>query len=380
MEAKFVGECEGLTFWLARPQDYDEVMAISHGIYQGSDYLPHRYHIWMTEPDRVVIIGRRNGKLVALDSALVVDEGKTVVLEGLRVCPTERGHGVAGIIQKVTDSYIKQVYPSLKGKLEKTEKANEHNNNNLKLIVVKDSHKLKALLLDPDLSLRLQLPGGAIIQDWQPLKPIESNLKILERRNLTWLVDCFNEKPVFMSFHTPAYPIPFRGGSLRLNIDMFGTDINIAKKALIEHLEMVLEEIHGNVAVHIFMPQTFWEAMKQFCDGDEGVKQFRDYTEQLFLETEMLFCKTVQTPTEQKLWDKDMTRVKAGTTAKLTRETLEHDEVLRLRKDLNKAWHPKSSGERDCPHQAKEHDAIPSPSMREERCPLLNKVACGEEQ
>lgn len=330
MEAKFVGECEGLTFWLARPQDYDEVMAISHSIYQGSDYLPHRYHIWMTEPDRVVIIGRRNGKLVALDSALVVDEGKTVVLEGLRVCPTERGHGVAGVIQRVTDSYIKQVYPSvttkrltrtdnpgpeklskfsflacrvvlhlcgeaerfndfvlgLKAKLERTDGSNS--NNNQKLLVVKDSHQLKTLLLDPDLSLRLQLPGGAIIQDWQPLKPIEGNLKILERRNLTWLVNCFNEKPVFMSFHTPAYPIPFRGGSLRFNIDMFGTDIKLAKKALIEHLELALEEFHGNVAVHIFMPQTFWEDMRQFCDGDEGVKQFRDYTEQLFLETEMV--------------------------------------------------------------------------------------------
>ncbi|KAK3546502.1 hypothetical protein QTP70_026357, partial [Hemibagrus guttatus] len=49
----------------------------------------------------------------ALQSALVVDGGQTVVLEGLRVCPSERGQGVAGVIQRVTDSYIKQVYPSV---------------------------------------------------------------------------------------------------------------------------------------------------------------------------------------------------------------------------------------------------------------------------
>ncbi|XP_058250146.1 N-acetyltransferase 16, like [Hemibagrus wyckioides] len=331
MEAQFVGESEGLTFWLARPQDYEEVMAISHDIYQGNDYLPHRYHTWMTEHDRVVIIGRKNGKLVALDSALVVDGGQTVVLEGLRVCPSERGQGVAGVIQRVTDSYIKQVYPSvttkrltrrdnpgpeklskftflacrailslcgeaesfkdfvlgLKSKQERMEKSNGPNNNQ-KLFVLKDSHQLRALLLDPDLSLRLQLPGGAIIQDWQPLKPMESNLEILERRNLTWLVDSFNEKPMFMSFHTPLYPVPFSGGSLLFNIDMFGTDVFTARKALIAHLEQVLEEIHGTVVVHIYMPKTFWEDIRQFCNGDEGVKQYTDYGEQLFLEKEML--------------------------------------------------------------------------------------------
>lgn len=64
MEAQFVGESDGLMFWLARPQDYDEIMAISHDIYGGNDYLPHRYHIWFTEPDRAIIIARRDGKLV----------------------------------------------------------------------------------------------------------------------------------------------------------------------------------------------------------------------------------------------------------------------------------------------------------------------------
>ncbi|XP_053537305.1 N-acetyltransferase 16, like isoform X1 [Ictalurus punctatus] len=331
MEAQFVGESDGLTFWLARPQDYDEVMAISQDIYNGNDYLPHRYPTWMTEHDRVVIIGRRNGKLVALDSALVVDGGQTVVLEGLRVCPSERGCGVAGVIQRVTDCYVKQVYPSvttkrltradnpgpenlskfiflscqailsvfgeaesfkrfisgLKAKLESTEKSDGHSNNNQKLFVLKDRHQLKSILMEPDLSLRLQLPGGAIIQDWQPLKPIESNLEILERRNLTWMVDCFDDKPMFMSLHTPPYPVPFNAGSLRFNIDMFGTDASLARRALIAHLEQIIEKIHGTVLVHVYMPKTFWEVMRQFCEGDEGVKQWEIFQEQLFLEKEM---------------------------------------------------------------------------------------------
>lgn len=175
----------------------------------------------------------------------------------------------------------------LKAKLERIEKSDGPSNSKQNLFVLKDSHQLKTLLLDPDLSFRLQLPGGAVIQNWQPLKPMESNLEILERRNLTWIVDSFDDKLMFMSFHTPPYPVPFNGGSLMLNIDMFGTDVYKARKALIAHLEQVIEEIHGTVVVYVYMPQTFWEAMSQFCEGDEGVKQYMDYWEQLILEKEM---------------------------------------------------------------------------------------------
>ncbi|XP_046707884.1 histidine N-acetyltransferase-like [Silurus meridionalis] len=173
-----------------------------------------------------------------------------------------------------------------KAKLESIKKSNKPDNNQ-KLFVLKDNHQLNAILLDPKLSLRLQLPGGAIIQNWQPLKLMESNLEIMKKQNLTWMFDWFEDKPMFMSFHTPPYPVPLQGGSLILNIDMFGTDVSIARNALIAHLEQVLEEIHGNVVIHIYMPQTFWESMRQFCDGHEGVKQYMYYGEQWLLEKDM---------------------------------------------------------------------------------------------
>uniref|UniRef100_A0A3B1K3Y4 N-acetyltransferase 16, like n=1 Tax=Astyanax mexicanus TaxID=7994 RepID=A0A3B1K3Y4_ASTMX len=331
MEAQCIGESDGLKFWLARPQDYDEVMAISQDVHLGHDYLPHRYHTWMTEKDRVTVLARRDAKLIALESGLVVDGGRTVVVEGLRVCPSERGHGVAGVIQRITDGYIKQVYPSvnikrftrvddpgpeklskfivlalravlsligeaegfnrfvvgLKAKLDSIEKTEQSTTTNNQLTVLKDDQQLKALLLDPDLSTRLQLPGGAIIQDWLPLKPVESNLEILKRKNLTWLADTTNDKLRFMSFHTPPYPVPFNGGSLRLTIDMYGENLPLARKALITHLEQVMGELHGTVLVNIYLNQTLWTGMQKVCEGDEGVKQFRDYWEQLFLEREL---------------------------------------------------------------------------------------------
>ena len=66
-EAECIGKSQGLTFWLARPEDYHEVMSISEDIYWGNDYLPYRYHIWMTQPHRLVILARKNSKLVRLE-------------------------------------------------------------------------------------------------------------------------------------------------------------------------------------------------------------------------------------------------------------------------------------------------------------------------
>ncbi|XP_052456772.1 histidine N-acetyltransferase-like [Carassius gibelio] len=328
MDSQCVGEIDGLTFFLAKSEDYDDVMAISQDIYSGNDYLPHRYHSWMTEPGRVVIIARRGRKLVALESGLVVDGGETVIIEGLRVCPKERGCSIAGVIQRFVDGYIKKVYPNVKTKRltrrddpgpEKLRKftllarraalslqgdsegfnkfvsdlkeklvVSEETNGSCPLVPVKNLDALKAFLFDSDLPSRLQLPGGAIIQDCQPLKLMESNLHILARRNLTWFVDGSGKKPLFMSFHTPPYPIPYNGGSLCFIIDLFGTDTSLAKKALTTHLNSVKSEIQGLVWVHIFMHQTLWKDLKQFCvSHDMEVKLSHKSWEQLFLEKEL---------------------------------------------------------------------------------------------
>ncbi|XP_036403976.1 N-acetyltransferase 16, like [Megalops cyprinoides] len=319
-----VGESDGLTFWLARSEDYDDVMAISEDIYWGNDYLPHRYHAWLTEPQRVVMLAKREGKLVALESGLVVDDGRTVVVEGLRVCPSERGKGVAGTVQRFTDQYIQRLYPSIQVKRltrgdnsgpqklakftlldrravlslrgesvtfdaflsELKTKLSVKEGPAPELVVLDEGEQLRGVLLDPEITSRLQLPGGAVIQDWQPLRPIESNLEVLRRRGLTWLADRA-ASPTFLSFHTPPYPIPYNGGSLRLNIDLFGTGLAPARRALLSHLERVRGGLVGMVLVHVYMHRSLWEGLRDFCEVSTGVCRCRDYWEQLFLEREL---------------------------------------------------------------------------------------------
>lgn len=53
-----------LQFTVATEDDFDDIMAMSQGIYGGLDYLPTRYGSWLQETNRTVILARKQGKVV----------------------------------------------------------------------------------------------------------------------------------------------------------------------------------------------------------------------------------------------------------------------------------------------------------------------------
>uniref|UniRef100_A0A3B3QXM4 Histidine N-acetyltransferase C-terminal domain-containing protein n=1 Tax=Paramormyrops kingsleyae TaxID=1676925 RepID=A0A3B3QXM4_9TELE len=292
-------------------------MGISDGIYEGNDYLPHRYHSWMTEPYRVVILAKRDGKLVR---GLCIVGKVMVVLEGMRVCSRERGRGLAGVIIRFTDQYIRQHYPSVRMKrlawgedlgpnmlakfslltkrailslqieaeafdayLSTLRAKLEHETGTGSLeqesrLVVLEEEQLRHILLDPGVSSQIELPGDVIIQDWQPLKLVETKPHMVAcTPPLTQSPtgQAWSSQPPF-SLHTPPYPIPYRAGSLCLNIDLFGTKPDLAYRALLAHMEMVRGEIQGLVLMHIYMHQSLWGRLRAFCECSVGVKLYHD--------------------------------------------------------------------------------------------------------
>lgn len=50
---------------------------------------------------------------MALESGLLVDGGKTVVFQGLRVTADLRGHGIGGALQKHVCDYIRRHHPEV---------------------------------------------------------------------------------------------------------------------------------------------------------------------------------------------------------------------------------------------------------------------------
>lgn len=156
--------------------------------------------------------------------------------------------------------------------------------------VLETEQDLRAILLDLDVATRLELPGGAIIADWQPLQPIESNLVVFRRRNLTWFSGGGSpDRPAFVSFYTPPYPVPLKdgGGGVRLNIDLFGTDEALARGALLANLEKVRAELRGTVVMHVYMHASLCNSLSTFCQSESGVQPWRERWEQLFLEKDL---------------------------------------------------------------------------------------------
>lgn len=51
------------------------------------------------------------------------------------------------------------------------------------------------------------LPNGTIIQDWQPFKILRSNLDILFKKDIDWLVDD-ESNPTVASLCTFPFPVP----------------------------------------------------------------------------------------------------------------------------------------------------------------------------
>ena len=56
---------EGYTVRFARPEDYDDVIAILDDVYEGTDYLFKTYHLLMQNPEEYsCVILDKHGKIV----------------------------------------------------------------------------------------------------------------------------------------------------------------------------------------------------------------------------------------------------------------------------------------------------------------------------
>lgn len=51
-------------FVVATEREFEEVLAISGGIYGGLDYLPSRYHSWLRDPNDTVVLAKHSGGVV----------------------------------------------------------------------------------------------------------------------------------------------------------------------------------------------------------------------------------------------------------------------------------------------------------------------------
>lgn len=104
---------EEMKFRLARLSDFDEVVNLSRGIYDGHDYLPLEFHRWMKTENFAVMVAVVGEKLVGLRAGFIVDDGKTCIRRAGRVLPEFRGRGVSKKLSQVLDEYVRHNFPSV---------------------------------------------------------------------------------------------------------------------------------------------------------------------------------------------------------------------------------------------------------------------------
>lgn len=208
----------------------------------------------------------------------VIDDGETMLVEGLRVAPQERGKGVAGVLLRFCSELVKSKYPDVKvTRLTRDDQLGPKDFEKYRIITKQVQLAKQALeillfsfsLHNPfqelnecipctpqgillvrfraeELKLRLReiipsagirssqqpgpppvlldqtsihqlylttdlmhdvLPNATIIQDWQPFKLLPSNVAILLKKEIDWLVDDVSN-PTVASLCTFPFKVP----------------------------------------------------------------------------------------------------------------------------------------------------------------------------
>ena len=102
-----------LTFRLAQSGDFDAVVKLSEGIYDGHDYLPFRFHKWLQRDNLDVLLAYSCDKLVGLQACFVVDEGRTFIRRAERILAELRGQGLVRQLRQFARKYVSRHYPSV---------------------------------------------------------------------------------------------------------------------------------------------------------------------------------------------------------------------------------------------------------------------------
>ncbi|XP_068130176.1 histidine N-acetyltransferase-like [Hyperolius riggenbachi] len=308
-------------FVLATEKEFEEVVTMSIGIYGGLDYLPSRYHSWVNEKDRMVVLAMKEGDIIGLISMFVMDGGETALLEGLRVAPWQRGRGIAGVLQRFGCQLVKHRYPNVKvvrltrddnltpKELDKYRVIAKQGILLLRFNAPEFSSRISSLPLPPGPSrpsppillsseevrkvflergglLKDLLPNKTVIQDWQPFRALPANYELLRRKSLRWMADD-GVRPRVATLCTAPFPIPAGSRCFYLNIDVFGSNLRGVQEQLLSHLTAHAPSLPADVKCQLFLPPSMWRPMADFCTSVLGFHLEKGYTEQYLLEADI---------------------------------------------------------------------------------------------
>ena len=193
-----------LTCRLARSNDFDDILTLSEGIYNGHDYVPVRFQTWMKMENSAVMLSYADKKPAGLLVCTVVDEGRSFVSRAARVSPEFRGQGVHKMQGKAMEEFVLKKFPNVRRKL--LTKYDENFPLGRKLVQLDNltcyvekatlpSHQIPVAKSSVEViscpkeylhnvifsrkTTQKLFPDNVIILDWLPIEPLGSNIDYL---------------------------------------------------------------------------------------------------------------------------------------------------------------------------------------------------------
>ncbi len=210
---KGVVQRKELTFRFAESRDFDAVVKLSKGHFNGYDYLPVVYHDWLEMDNLDIMLAHLGKKLVGLGACFIVDDAKTFVLTGGRVMPGFHGRGVLGGLIKAVEDHVRGKFPRVSRQrlvtssnldskylwrqileynalfYDVTESAGILSTDKESTIESCTKEFFSKVILSSPVTRRL-LPSNVLIIDWCPYEPLQSNMDyILGGHDLHFFVE-----------------------------------------------------------------------------------------------------------------------------------------------------------------------------------------------
>jgi GNAT superfamily N-acetyltransferase len=185
-------------------EDFDAISELPT-VYSGHDYLPFLLKAWLLDENRTSLIALDGKRVVAFDSVYpLLDNGKTIISQALRVDPEFQGQGISSRLQTEIESIVSQ---SSAQRVRVTTYAENHASLNLHVKrgfvqladvfcgpkgalepVVERLGQFRALAGDvvvepvPDSSAPPKFPNVAVmLTDWVPFDPTPAGLESVNR-------------------------------------------------------------------------------------------------------------------------------------------------------------------------------------------------------
>ncbi|XP_022777965.1 histidine N-acetyltransferase-like [Stylophora pistillata] len=269
-----------LTFRLAQTSDFDEILKLSEGVYDGQDYLPLRFHKWMQMVNVAVMLAHSSGRLIGLVQCSVV--GRTAVRQAARVLPEFRGRGVYKRLSKAMNEFVRRHYPAVQREMFTSNMCHFPAREITEMRSIRTSAVNKSLFALESLKVNFSdqvepcmkeylceviftspfarnlFPYNSIILDWIPMEPLQSNIDHFHHElghDFYTVVDKCGEDAIPRSVSFGV--LSPRVGCTDWSVTIYTSDPSLYEAHVVHQLQHAFQVADGDIFVCFIQDKSF---------------------------------------------------------------------------------------------------------------------------